>query len=128
MVGVELNSSGWEAIVCPYVKRPHGFGHLNGHGGPKDAMEAEDLDAAARVLYERLCPLLGYRFAFTGVEVADWKSPKELTEQLKPNGVLRSFNLDGLVLSADMWERAEKPDGFVPFGESFVWLPIPARL
>jgi len=145
---VEHNDSGWECCICPYVfQRPAAQGsyteantippedrwwHLNGHGGPDSPEEAEDIDACAKVIYERLGRIYNYRFAFTGVEVGDWRSAGGLLDDISPGGLydehrLKKFHgFDGLVISDALYEAAGFPEGFIPFGSQdsgYHWVP-----
>jgi hypothetical protein len=123
------SGSGWEVDVFPKI----GADHLNGHGSATDPDEVEDIDACAKVLYDRLsrAKSRGYRFALTGFEVSDWRSVGELIDDLSPSGLLdqqrktgHARAWDGLVVSDHVWWVAERPDGFVRFAADHMWIPF----
>jgi hypothetical protein len=129
LVAVEHVESGWECPIIPYVWETHG-------GVPRKVLlnkETEDIDACAKVLYERLGRLYNYRFALTGFEVGDWRSAGALVDDLSPGGLYEEQhikqklkNWNGLVISEALWETANMPDGFVPFGaqaSGYFWVP-----
>lgn len=131
-VSVEKNDSGWEVHVLPYVdpEGPDGVSHggpwhLNGHGGAKAGKEVEDLDACAKVLFDRLRNIHNYRFAFVGWEVGDWRSAGGLLDDLSEGGlyVPGHKTWGGLVVSKDLYEAAGMPEGFVKFSGEYLWVP-----
>jgi hypothetical protein len=128
-VGVETTDSGWEVCVLPKV----GTSHLNGHGSACSPEEVADIDACAKVLYDRLSTAKsqGYRFALTGFEVGDWRSAGELADDLSPRGLFEeqrrkghARGWEGLVVSDHLWWVAERPEGFVRFAADYMWLPF----
>jgi hypothetical protein len=142
-VGIEhTEDSGWEVHVCPYVEPaegPDGVSHggpwhLNDHGHAYTPEEVEDIDATAKVFYDRLGPIHDYRFALTGFECGDWRSVGGLLDDLVPGGLLHKHrdsghghNWDGLVITPHLWRAAGEPEGFVPFTAQpygdYLWIP-----
>ncbi len=142
---VEHNDSGWEVHVLPYVRRrvndpAEGRWHLNDHGGATTPEEVADIDACAKVLYDRLAhplrsdsqaPFLTFQFVLTGFEVGDWRSPGGLLDDLSPGGLYLeqraarvSHAWDGLVISRPLYEAAMDPPGLVRFGPGYYWIPF----
>jgi hypothetical protein len=134
--GVSRHAPGWEVGIAPYVfgdRRDGSRWHLNDHGSAVSQDEVEDIDACAKVLYDRLGQMAGdgifaYRFALTGFEVSEWRTCGELIDDLSPGGLyeeqLREHHgWDGLVISASVFEAAESPEGFVSFAGPYSWIP-----
>jgi hypothetical protein len=129
----ESVDSGWEVSVFPYVERPEkGKSHLNDHAGADTPEEAADIEACAKVFYERLgnaLSFLVFQFALTGFEVSEFRSPGELLDDLSPSGSFRqlladkSGSLNGLVISRHIYEAASEPPGFARFGPGYFWVP-----
>jgi hypothetical protein len=137
------NETGWEVHVLPYVdpEGPDGVSHggpwhLNGHGHASEPGEVEDIDACAKVLYERLASLHNYRFALVGFEVGGWRTAGGLLDDLSPGGLYDQHRAmlgqpphncehvwDGLVISQDLWRIANRPEGFVRFSSDHLWVP-----
>lgn len=126
-LNIEGNDSGWECHVLPYVESTEW--HLNDHAGPNDEREAEDLHAAALVLYHRLSLVpSGYLFALYGCEVGDWRDAETLEAELSPDGFLRKFmteypSLTGLVVKDALSVAAGDPPGFSRFSLGYSWIP-----
>lgn len=122
-------STGWECHVTPCLESSKSHDYLDGHAGPANHREAEDLDVAAKVLYDRLSRSEGYSFALYGCEVGGWRDCKELIEDLSPGGFLRAFmkersdNAAGLVIHEWLWKEAEQPEGFTRFSPLHLWTP-----
>jgi len=118
-VAVEMAEE-WECRVLPKA----GGGHLNGHGGPSDEREAEDLLEAGRVLYRRLRQAPPFRSALCGVEVGNWLTKDEFVVRAAEGDFDdRPDAYHGLVLSEAFWRELGSLRAFVPFGDGTVWIP-----
>lgn len=129
-IGIEHTNSGWEVGVVPRIIKDGRSELLNGHGSASDENEIIDIDATAKVLYDRLAQIQTYRFALTGFEVSDWRSAGELLDDISPGSSCEDqlYTLpnicSGLVIASRMWALANYPHTFVEFSsEEHMWLP-----
>ncbi len=116
--GANYTDCGWECNIVPEKNGEY----LNGHGGPSDKKEAEELDNAAEKIYEKLRILLpgsGFDYALIGTEVGEWRSVDELCNDFKDDW----DRLSGLVVSEDLFNRIGRPEEFVKFSDGCYWQP-----
>jgi hypothetical protein len=87
--------------------------------GVSDQAVAAQLTEAGAHLYAHLRAAPAFRFAMVGVEVDDVRSEFEVEEMVRASH--RAYQ--GLVVAADLWQRAGQPSLFQPFRPGYVWRP-----
>jgi hypothetical protein len=76
-------------------------------------------------LYERIKTAPTFRYSLAGVEVDMFSTYSEILNSVctSPNGQKFFHNFPGLVLRQDVWQAAERPEGFWTFRPGFAWQP-----
>jgi hypothetical protein len=108
-VGTHFDGEGWWAGVCPTgVSR-------SGIGNEQDRRQMTEIGFA---LYERLRTAPPYRYALVGVEVGEFRSFRELDDDLV------KLDFSGLVLADAVWHHVGSPSIYVPFTPGYRWRPF----
>lgn len=75
----------------------------------------EQLEELTLILYERLKSAPHFRYALVG-----WEVQEQLSDYAD---IAEHYVAVGLVVSEEVWAAKGKPDKFVPFCPSYVWIP-----
>ena len=73
------------------------------------------------LLYQRLQSAPLFRYALVGVEVDEFRTYRELSDELSAEATVRSF--PGLVLAEPVWRSLGSSPVFRPFSSGYVWQP-----
>ena len=115
--GIGQGQSGsWWAFAIP-----SGLGS-SGAGTPELARRMTE---AGFRIFEKLKFAPPFRYAMVAIQCFDWRDVEELPE------VMSSLNLNGFVLSENLWIQFGRPHLFIPFSPGYWWRPfqgIPAPL
>ena len=72
-------------------------------------------------LYERLKLAPTFRYALIGVEVDQFLSYEEL---ISDKVAEEKTNINGLVISENIWKKLNSPRSFVNFQSGYLWIPF----